>query len=215
LGSARGKQFDARPKGKYNHGTPMSDVKFSIWHSPFGWIGMAANSRGLVAITVPHSSRHVAAADLVTIIGTGATRGENVHLRHARVELERYFRQDPDANLQSVSLDANRGTPFERQVWRRLRDIPYGETRTYGELARELGRPRAARAVGQCNAKNPWAILVPCHRVVGADARLTGYAGGLVMKRRLLGLEGINVTALRAMMLAAETERNRGHADRD
>ncbi|MFE2752672.1 methylated-DNA--[protein]-cysteine S-methyltransferase [Actinosynnema sp. NPDC059335] len=81
------------------------------------------------------------------------------------------------------------GTPFQRTVWRLLREIPYGETTTYGELARQLGRPSAARAVGFANGHNPISIIVPCHRVVGANGGLTGYAGGIVRKRQLLDFE--------------------------
>ncbi len=85
---------------------------------------------------------------------------------------------------------APRGTPFQRQVWDAVSRIPYGETRGYGELARELGRPTAARAVGAAVGANPLCVVVPCHRVVGASGRLTGYAYGLPLKRRLLALEG-------------------------
>jgi len=84
---------------------------------------------------------------------------------------------------------APEGTPFQRAVWATLRDIPYGRTATYAEVARRIGRPRAVRAVGAANARNPIAILVPCHRVIGADGSLTGYAGGLERKRALLALE--------------------------
>lgn len=82
------------------------------------------------------------------------------------------------------------GTPFQRQVWEALRAIPYGETRTYGQIAAALGRPKAVRAVGQANHRNPLPIFIPCHRVVGAGGALTGYAGGLALKRALLALEG-------------------------
>lgn len=81
------------------------------------------------------------------------------------------------------------GTPFQRRVWEQLRAIPYGETRTYGELAHALGNPQASRAVGLANGKNPIGIIVPCHRVIGANGSLTGYGGGLARKRRLLDLE--------------------------
>jgi methylated-DNA-[protein]-cysteine S-methyltransferase len=81
------------------------------------------------------------------------------------------------------------GTPFQRTVWRALVEIPYGETVTYGELAQRLGRPSAARAVGLANGRNPIGIIVPCHRVVGANGDLTGYGGGLERKRHLLDLE--------------------------
>ncbi|MFI9120085.1 methylated-DNA--[protein]-cysteine S-methyltransferase [Streptomyces bikiniensis] len=81
------------------------------------------------------------------------------------------------------------GTPFQLRVWERLNLIPYGETRTYGELAEELGNPGASRAVGLANGKNPVSIIVPCHRVVGAGGGLTGYGGGLDRKQRLLAFE--------------------------
>jgi methylated-DNA-[protein]-cysteine S-methyltransferase len=81
------------------------------------------------------------------------------------------------------------GTPFQRSVWDQLRRIPYGETRSYGELAEALGNTGASRAVGLANGKNPIGIIVPCHRVIGASGSLTGYGGGLDRKRRLLDLE--------------------------
>ena len=84
---------------------------------------------------------------------------------------------------------APRGTEFYRAVWRALEAIPYGETRSYGDIAAAVGRPKAVRAVGQANHRNPIPIVIPCHRVVGADGSLTGYAGGLDLKARLLRLE--------------------------
>jgi methylated-DNA-[protein]-cysteine S-methyltransferase len=84
---------------------------------------------------------------------------------------------------------AMHGSEFERRVWEALREIPYGETVSYGELARSLGQPSAARAVGLANGRNPIAVIVPCHRVIGADGSLTGYGGGLERKRALLELE--------------------------
>jgi methylated-DNA-[protein]-cysteine S-methyltransferase len=100
-------------------------------------------------------------------------------------QLSRYFLGD----LRSFELDLDpRGTPFQLRVWRALTEIPYGETRTYGQLAEELGT--VARAVGSANGANPLAIVLPCHRVIGADGTLTGYAGGLDRKEWLLELEG-------------------------
>lgn len=81
------------------------------------------------------------------------------------------------------------GTPFERRVWRALTDIPYGQTVSYGEIATRVGQPSAARAVGLANGRNPIAVIVPCHRVIGANGTLTGYGGGLERKRLLLELE--------------------------
>lgn len=85
---------------------------------------------------------------------------------------------------------APRGTDFQRRVWRALTEIPYGGTISYGELARRIGNPSASRAVGLANGANPLPIVVPCHRVIGADGSLTGFGGGLPIKRRLLALEG-------------------------
>jgi methylated-DNA-[protein]-cysteine S-methyltransferase len=84
---------------------------------------------------------------------------------------------------------ALRGTPFQLRVWAALQEIPYGETVSYGELAARIGQPGAARAVGLANGRNPIGIIVPCHRVIGADGRLTGYGGGLPRKQQLLSLE--------------------------
>jgi methylated-DNA-[protein]-cysteine S-methyltransferase len=81
------------------------------------------------------------------------------------------------------------GAPFQRRAWRALQDIPYGETITYGEQARRIGQPSAARAVGMANGRNPIAVIVPCHRVIGANGTLTGYGGGIERKRLLLDLE--------------------------
>ena len=86
---------------------------------------------------------------------------------------------------------APRGTEFQKRVWDQLRRIPHGTTVTYGELARRIGDPKASRAVGLANGKNPISIIVPCHRVVGANGKLTGYAGGLPRKEKLLSLEKI------------------------
>ena len=81
------------------------------------------------------------------------------------------------------------GTPFQQEVWRAVAAIPYGETRSYGDIARQIGRADAVRAVGAANGQNPLPIVIPCHRVVGSDGRLTGYGGGLPLKKRLLALE--------------------------
>lgn len=105
----------------------------------------------------------------------------------AEEQLKAYFAGE----LREFSLELRlHGTPFQRSVWEGLRKIPYGETRTYGELAEALGNPTASRAVGLANGKNPIGIIVPCHRVIGAGGGLTGYGGGLDRKRRLLDFEG-------------------------
>lgn len=108
-------------------------------------------------------------------------------IREAFRQLEAYFRGD----LKVFSLPlAPAGTPFQRRVWEVLLTIPYGETASYGDVAAAAGNVKAARAVGMANNRNPVAIVIPCHRVIGADGRLVGYGGGLELKRRLLELEG-------------------------
>ena len=107
-------------------------------------------------------------------------------LTQAARELDEYFagkRQNFDVPLNPT------GTPFQRKVWAELQKIPYGTTISYGELARRIGQPKASRAVGMANHRNPLAIFIPCHRVIGADGSLTGYGGGLEVKRFLLDLE--------------------------
>ncbi|MBM7168518.1 methylated-DNA--[protein]-cysteine S-methyltransferase [Streptomyces sp. G44] len=102
-------------------------------------------------------------------------------------QLEAYFAGELKEFDLPLRLD---GTPFQRTVWDELLRIPYGEIRTYGELAELLGKPGASRAVGLANGKNPISVIVPCHRVVGANGNLTGYGGGLDRKQRLLAFEG-------------------------
>jgi methylated-DNA-[protein]-cysteine S-methyltransferase len=102
---------------------------------------------------------------------------------HARLELTEYCRGQ---RTEFTVACAIHGTPWQQRVWQAVRAIPFGETRTYGEIAAGLGRPSAARAMGRANATNPLPIVVPCHRVVGANGSLTGFAGGLHIKQRLL-----------------------------
>jgi AraC family transcriptional regulator of adaptative response/methylated-DNA-[protein]-cysteine methyltransferase len=112
--------------------------------------------------------------------------GTNVHVDRLEAELGSYF----EGSLQqfSVPLDL-KGTPFQRTVWDTLLEIPYGETRSYGEIAKKIGKPKAVRAVGRANGDNYVAIVVPCHRVIQHDGGLRGYGGGLWRKRKLLDLE--------------------------
>lgn len=107
----------------------------------------------------------------------------------ARGAVEAYFAGDVRA-LDGLAVKTG-GTPFQRTVWAALRSIPAGETRSYGQLAAAVGSPRAVRAAGLANGQNPIAVIVPCHRVIGANGALTGYAGGLERKRWLLRHEGL------------------------
>jgi methylated-DNA-[protein]-cysteine S-methyltransferase len=107
-------------------------------------------------------------------------------LRETVRELRAYFAGD----LETFNLDlAPEGTPFQLTVWKHLCEIPFGETISYGELARRIGNPNASRAVGLANGSNPIPIVIPCHRVIGSNGKLTGYGGGLPIKEKLLALE--------------------------
>ena len=116
----------------------------------------------------------------------GAPQGDAVAVSAAAIQLEQYFAGERKEFDLDVELE---GTEFERRVWDAVRAIPYGQTASYAEIARRIGRPDACRAVGRANGRNPLAVIVPCHRVVGSDGSLTGYAGGIAMKRALLDLE--------------------------
>lgn len=106
--------------------------------------------------------------------------------RPVRAEVEAYL----NGELREFSIEvAPEGTDFQRQVWRALRDIPYGQTASYAEIAARIGRPKSMRAVGAANGANPISLIIPCHRVIGSNGSLTGYAGGLAVKQRLLALE--------------------------
>ncbi len=115
-----------------------------------------------------------------------AWRRDDAAFTKAERQISEYFRGG--RKTFSLALDP-RGTLFQKRVWAALREIPYGETRSYKDIAAAIGNPNAARAVGAANAKNPIPIIIPCHRVVGADGRLTGFALGLEVKERLLRLE--------------------------
>jgi len=118
-------------------------------------------------------------------VGPGWTRSDEP-FAGVRAQLQEYFgglRRSFDVPLKPA------GSPFELAVWQALQEIPYGETVSYGEIAQRIGHPDAPRAVGAANGRNPIAVIVPCHRVIGADGTLTGYGGGLERKHYLLGLE--------------------------
>ena len=152
------------------------------YRSPLGMLTVAAEGEALTALVFEgqkYVRQHLA--------GEGQER-ETPVLRTARHWLDAYFAGErPDAAALPLSP---RGTDFQRAVWRELRTIPYGETRRYGEIAACLGS--SARAVGSAVGRNPIALIIPCHRVLGAKAALTGYAGGLDRKETLLALEGIH-----------------------
>ena len=156
-------------------------LSYKLIPSPIGKLKLVASDEGLVAILWENDRpRRVRLADLVE-------NPAHPMLLRTEKELNEYFSHKRKAF--TVPLDM-RGTYFQEQVWEALLGIPFGETRTYGQLANQLGNPKATRAVGAANGRNPIAIIVPCHRVIGFSGKLTGFAGGLDAKDHLLKLEG-------------------------
>ena len=150
------------------------------------WISVAASDSAIVRVAAGLSEEELRAELAARTRVKSMRPAAHPLLREALEQLEEYFegkRREFDLPLQLS------GTPFQMRVWRALQAIPYGETRSYGEVARMVGCPKAARAVGAANGANPLAIVVPCHRVIQSDGRLGGYGGGLRLKQFLLDLE--------------------------
>ena len=173
---------EGRPTEAIGHAsTRMPLLVGRVIRSPVGELTLVASSGGLVAVLWPDDR-----PGRVPLGPIADDHGGNEHLEGAEVQLAEYFAGARRGF--TVALDM-RGSDFQRAVWAALRDIPFGETRSYGALASVIGRPRASRAVGAANGRNPISIIVPCHRVIGTGGALTGFAGGLDAKRRLLALE--------------------------
>jgi O-6-methylguanine DNA methyltransferase len=166
------------------------DLRFDLFQDALGWAVSVARGGALIGLG------HYPARE-------GAEESLHRHrLKHPQAEPDPAAPPLPETRRQldeylagtrrefDIPLDFA-GTPFQRLCWEALLRIPYGETRSYGAMAREIGRPAAVRAVGHANHDNPIGVIIPCHRVIGANGSLTGYAGGLDMKRVLLELEGV------------------------
>jgi methylated-DNA-[protein]-cysteine S-methyltransferase len=153
---------------------------YKIIKSPVGLLKLIASEKGLAAILWENDNpKRVRLSPL--------SEDKN---HHVLLETERQLNDYFTGNLKefSLKLDAA-GTDFQKDVWEALRTIPYGETRSYGQIAKQIGNPKAVRAVGAANGKNPISIVVPCHRVIGSNGKLTGFAGGLETKACLLNIE--------------------------
>jgi methylated-DNA-[protein]-cysteine S-methyltransferase len=157
---------------------PASIMSYAQIESPLGPLLLAADDAGLRFIEFVNGRRPV--------LLDPTWREDLAALQEPIRQLAAYF----GGELEAFDLPlAPVGTPFQLAVWRRLCEIPYGETISYGELARCLGNPNASRAVGLANGANPIPIVIPCHRVIGSNGKLTGYGGGLPIKEKLLALE--------------------------
>ena len=163
----------------------MSATRVAYYESPIGFLEIKGSDAGVAAVNFvdargPRSGR-------------GGGRPLPAALAACRTQLEEYFRGD--RRTFSVKLDL-RGTDFQKKVWKELRSVGFGKTTTYKAIARAVGNPAATRAVGGANDRNPVSIIVPCHRVVGSDGRLTGYGGGLWRKDWLLRHEGHDLSTI-------------------
>ena len=154
--------------------------RFTYYDSPLGTVTLQANEQGLLGVWFEtHTTKP---EDL------GIQEDSFPIFQSVKDQLDRYFAGE------AVQFDlpiAAKGTPFQQSVWHALTTIPYGETWSYAQLADAIGNPKAVRAVGLANGKNPVSVIVPCHRVIGKNGKLTGYAGGVERKQRLLAIEGI------------------------
>lgn len=157
----------------------MKNVFF--YQTDIGSLGIAGNDEAITDLFLRKEE-----------VPAGYIQHETPLLKKAGKQLKEYFtgsRKNFDLPL------APQGTEFQKKVWKALLDIPYGETRSYKQVAEAIGNPQACRAVGMANNKNPVAVIIPCHRVIGANGKMVGYGGGLNIKTRLLQLEAENANA--------------------
>lgn len=167
-------------------------LRYVSFLSPLGWLLIAAKPKGISLVSFS-GAREPSPDECRGIIRRGAPGATTESdpacpgLMDARKAVSEYF--DKGVPIPPLPLDMAGGTPFQRQVWEAIREIPFGETRSYKDIARAVGRPAATRAVGRACGANPLPIIVPCHRVVGAGGKLGGYTGGIHIKETLLQLE--------------------------
>lgn len=165
----------------------MSESKnyYAVFETSAGWIGVLGSSTGLSRTTLPQKSKKMAELSLGEDIKKAEYSSEG--FRRLIIKYKVYF--SGSKVVFSEKLDISQSTSFEGAVWETTRHIPYGQTQSYGWVARQIGKPLAPRAVGRALGKNPLPIIVPCHRVLASDGSLCGFGGGLEMKRYLLNLE--------------------------
>lgn len=164
----------------------MQTVHIAQIDTPIGPLRLLSTAKGLAYVELPHASGRGLEGWLRRSLPDARCEEAWAPNRAAAAEIVEYL--EGKRRRFDVAIDPY-GTAFQRQVWRSLVAIPYGETRSYAEVARAVGRPRAVRAVGAANGANPLALVVPCHRVIAADGSLGGYGGGLPLKARLLAME--------------------------
>jgi O-6-methylguanine DNA methyltransferase len=165
----------------------FGDVHLTAFETQLGWIGQAWTGRGVMAVLLPRPTRAQVLRELQREFPNGEIRAG------APAEMVRELQEYAAGRQRAfdLPLDLSAVKPFQRAVLKAIGKIPFGETRSYAWVAREVGKPRAARAIGQALGANPIPIILPCHRVIGSDGSLRGYGGGLPLKKKLLRLEGV------------------------
>lgn len=176
----------ARTRDKKGRHSPTDSSR--AFKTAWGWMGVATTNRGVAALVLPKRSRRAVEEELSHMAGPPSSEARR-HLKTAEAALLRYLAGDRQAL--NLPLDLQGASSFRLKVWRMLQTIPYGRVRSYSWVARKLGQPRAARAVGAACGANPLPLVIPCHRVVAVDGSLGGFSGGLPVKKRLLRLEGV------------------------
>jgi methylated-DNA-[protein]-cysteine S-methyltransferase len=160
-------------------------LHYTIFETPLGWMGILAGKDGLLAVTLPQPTRQ----QVIDAFGEKAQGAVLSHKFFGNLPQEFLDYYSGRKTALAATLDYSHCTPFQKQVWEAACSIPPGETRSYGWIAKKIGNPKAARAVGGALHNNPFPVIVPCHRVIASDGHLGGFGGGLEMKQKLLNLE--------------------------
>jgi len=166
------------------------ETRLDVFQTRIGWIGVAWTAQGIIALELPHASRDQTLKDLQKQFADSVIAPAPAEMKKELLEYAQGKRRVFD-----LPLDWSLIKPFQRAVLTVANKIPFGETRTYGWVAHQIGKPHAARAVGRALATNPIPLILPCHRVVGSNGSLTGYGGGLPLKKKLLEMEGALLSA--------------------
>ncbi|HHT9119464.1 MAG TPA: methylated-DNA--[protein]-cysteine S-methyltransferase [Candidatus Hypogeohydataceae bacterium YC41] len=174
------------------------ELFYTSFRAAIGLVQVVWDSKGLLFISFPDMPENDLLREAKKRFGIAPTKGESPAGKAVEL-LKRYFSGE-EVDFSGIPLDLAQGTSFQQTVWKKLMEIPYGEVRSYGWVAREVGCARAVRAVGRACGQNPLPPIVPCHRVVGSRGELKGYSGpgGVSLKKTLLELEGANITSVGA-----------------
>lgn len=174
--------------------TSATPHAYCLFETGFGPVGVAWSARGLAYLQLPEADRNATERRLARRAGSSVPSAPPAPVARAIAELERYFSGER-VDFAGIALDLTAVAPFYRAIYEAARRIGWGETATYGDLARQVGSPGAARGIGQAMSRNPVAVIIPCHRVLASGNKVGGFSafGGALSKQRLLALEGVRL----------------------